>query len=108
MTELKNVFKNLPDARANEVFEQLAGAGNCKIERIVSQGQTTPAGEWYDQPGTEWVLVLEGEALLEMDNGRQHHLHAGDHITLPAHCRHRVAWTKPDAATIWLAVHYTD
>ena len=29
----------------------------------------------------------------------------GDWVWLPARCRHRVAWTDPDAPTVWLAVH---
>jgi cupin 2 domain-containing protein len=30
----------------------------------------------------------------------------GDSVLLPAHCRHRVAWTAPDQVTIWLALHF--
>jgi len=30
----------------------------------------------------------------------------GDYINIPAHTKHRVAWTTPDGPTIWLAVHY--
>lgn len=32
-------------------------------------------------------------------------MHPGDWAVLPAHCRHRVAWTAPDRETVWLAVH---
>ena len=30
----------------------------------------------------------------------------GDYVNIPAHKRHRVEWTTPDAPTVWLAVHY--
>ena len=30
----------------------------------------------------------------------------GDHVHIPAHRRHRVEWTDPAQATVWLAVHH--
>ena len=92
-----NMFANLPDALPDEVFETIAEAGRVRIERIVSHGQATPAEEWYDQGWDEWVL-LEGE-----DEPRP--LGPGDYLMIPAHCRHRVAWTAPTERTVWLAVH---
>jgi cupin 2 domain-containing protein len=29
----------------------------------------------------------------------------GDYLHIPAHRRHRVAWTDPAQSTVWLAVH---
>ena len=86
-------------------------AGNLgngvKIERIVSHGHATPDNEWYDQTQHEWVLVLQGEAIVAFDDGRSDiHLRPGDYINIPAHCRHRVAWTPPDTHTVWLAVFF--
>ena len=51
--------------------------------------------------------MLAGAAglLFEGDSEPQR-LAAGDHILIPAHRRHRVAWTDPDVPTIWLAVHF--
>ncbi|MFP8878842.1 MAG: phosphoribosylaminoimidazole carboxylase, partial [Myxococcota bacterium] len=37
---------------------------------------------------------------------RSARLGPGDHLNIPAHTRHRVAWTDPDQATIWLAIFY--
>jgi hypothetical protein len=31
----------------------------------------------------------------------------GDWLLIPAHQKHRVAWTDPEAETVWLAVHYS-
>lgn len=106
MIELQNLYRNLPDARGEEVFERLAGEEGVLIERIVSQGQITPEGEWYDQERDEWVMLLRGAARLSFENGDELELAPGDSVNIPAHTRHRVSWTDPDRATIWLAVHY--
>ena len=44
-------------------------------------------------------LLFEGE-----DEVRE--LHPGDYVLIPAHCRHRVAWTDPIEKTVWLALHF--
>jgi cupin 2 domain-containing protein len=33
-------------------------------------------------------------------------LKPGDYLLIPAHCRHRVAWTSSDEPSVWLAVHF--
>lgn len=33
-------------------------------------------------------------------------LRPGDHLDIPPHCHHRVEWTEPGVATVWLAVFY--
>lgn len=103
-----NIYTPLPDAHGDEVFTTLLTHSGLKIERIVSHGQVTPAGEWYDQHEHEWVLLLQGAARLEFADGRTISLSPGDHINIPAHCRHRVSWTLPDQHTLWLAVFYGD
>ncbi|MBE0509475.1 MAG: cupin domain-containing protein [Gammaproteobacteria bacterium] len=102
----QNLWQSLPDARAAEQFTELLHADNLRIERIVSQGQASPEGFWYDQAEHEWVLLLEGAARLELEGGKCIALKPGDYINLPAHTRHRVVWTDPDKTTIWLAVFY--
>ena len=94
----------LPD---DEDFTELLRSKHLRIERIVSSGQTTPAGKWYDQDEDEWVALIQGEAVLEYENGEQQRLSAGDHAVLPAHCRHRVAYTSANPPCIWLAVFTT-
>lgn len=100
----RNIFLlpgNVPDV---EVFEPLAAGTGIKIERIISTGQSTPEGEWYDQEQAEWVVLLQGEALLRFDDGRQQLLKAGDYILIPAHDRHRVESTTSEPPCIWIAV----
>ena len=108
MTERSgNILTGLPDARGGEIFEPLVERNGVRVERIVSRGQATPDGEWYDQAGDEWVLVVAGRAeLLIEGEATPRELGPGDYLHLPARCRHRVAWTDPDSPTVWLAVHW--
>ena len=92
---------------ADECFEPLAQAPAVRIERIVSTGQATPEGQWYDQPRAEWVALLQGEAGILFEGELEpRRLVPGDWLMIPAHARHRVEWTASDATTVWLAVYY--
>ena len=103
---MNNLFAVPETARSDgpELFEPvLTGPAGLLVERIVSHGQTTPEGEWYDQERDEWVAVLEGEARLQYADGSEVRLGRGDHLFLPKHCRHRV--TSTSSPCVWLAVH---
>ena len=89
-----------------EEFETLASLGGMRIERIVSRGQSSPPGFWYDQAHAEWIVVLQGAAHLRIEGEDVKILRPGDSLMLAAHVRHRVEWTDPDSPTIWLAVHF--
>lgn len=101
-----NIFSDIPATLPKELFTQLLENKNVRIERIVSDGQSTPDGEWYDQLQNEWVIVLQGEAVIEYENAEQQTLNVGDFAFIPAHTRHRVAWTTATQQTIWLAIHW--
>ena len=101
-----NLIENLPEPLAEERFDTLVEARNVAIERIVSRGHTSPASGWYDQPREEWVVVLRGCGRIAFEDGEEVTLGPGDHLSIPAHRRHRVAWTSPEEETVWLAVHY--
>ena len=64
MIPLGNLLRDLPDARGGEITEILLAAPEMRIERIVSLGQASPPGFWYDQGEAEWVLLLAGRARL--------------------------------------------
>ena len=92
-----------------EIVARLVGSANLKIERIVSMGQASPPGFWYDQPWAEWVVVLAGAAELSFEGEAEVRvLSPGDYLLIPARVKHRVEWTSNDPATIWLAVHYPE
>lgn len=114
---MRNLFSRLPPRKEipsglrstaeNEQFCALLERPGLRIERIVSTGQASPPDFWYDQPGGEWVLLVQGEAKLRFaDEAEARHLHAGDFLEITAHRRHRVDWTPAGEITIWLAVHY--
>ena len=102
-----NLLAELPPERTQEVFETLLQAPGLRLERIVSRGQATPAGQWYDQPQAEWVLLLSGSAGLRFaDEAETRTLRPGDYVLIPAHARHRVEWTSSNPPAIWLALHH--
>ena len=106
-TPTPNLFAHLPAGKQDcELFSEILARPGLRIERIVSTGQCSPENFWYDQQEGEWVIVLQGEAKLRLED-RVVHLKAGDHLDIPPHCRHRVDWTSSEQATIWLAVFYT-
>jgi cupin 2 domain-containing protein len=102
-----NLLRDLPDARNAEITEMLVAAPGMRIERIVSLGQRSPPGFWYDQDEAEWVLLVAGAARLRFaDEAEDRVLGPGDHVHIAPRRRHRVEWTDPAAPTIWLTVFY--
>jgi cupin 2 domain-containing protein len=101
-----NLLAELPAGGGGEIAERLAGAGAVRIERIVSHGEASPAGFWYDQDEAEFVAVLAGAARLDFADGERLAMAAGDWVEIAPHRRHRVAWTDPARPTVWLVVFY--
>jgi len=105
--DLTNLFRDLPDALPEELFQTLVESEGIRIERIVSHGHASPRGFWYDQPQSEFVVLLQGSAVLQIEGEDQSRvLKPGDFVNLPAHQKHRVESTDPDKKTVWLAIHY--
>ena len=103
---ISNLYADLPGAMKDESFQEILTRPNLKIERIVSRGHRSPEGFWYDQERDEWILLVQGSAGLEFEGDvAVVELNPGDHMLIPAHRRHRVAWTSENEDTIWLAVH---
>ena len=102
-----NLLGTLPKAGKEEIVDKLLSQPGVRIERIVSFGEASPPGFWYDQDEGEWVLLLAGTARLRFaDESSARTLVAGDWLDIAPHRRHRVDWTDPAAATVWLAVFY--
>lgn len=101
-----NLFEAMPDDLTQEHVSPLLEGKGARIERIVSQGQASPPGFWYDQDADEWIAVLAGSAGLRFEDRQDIlELRPGDHVLIGAHRRHRVEWTDATRPTIWLAVH---
>ena len=102
-----NIFADIAACGESEQVCEILARPSLRIERIVSTGQTSPPGFWYEQPWDEWVLLLSGAARLQFENeASPTSLAAGDHLLIPAGVRHRVEWTCLDRPAVWLAVHY--
>ena len=108
MNDQHNIFSSLPERSKQEVFQDILCSPNIRIERIVSYGQSSPEHGWYDQDEAEWVMLLQGSAVLAFADGREVAFRAGDYVKIPAHCKHRVAMTDAEQATVWLAVFYRE
>ena len=104
---IKNIFWGFPGTMMEEMSELLLHTQHFRLERIISSGQMTPPGEWYDQESNEWVVLLNGNAgLLFEDETEPCVMRPGDYVHIPAHRRHRVEWTDPEQKTVWLALYY--
>jgi len=102
-----NLLRDIPDAGAGEITDPIVAAPGMRIERIVSLGQVSPPGFWYDQAEAEWVLLLAGAARLRFaDEPDARLIGPGDWVEIAPHRRHRVDWTDPAQPTVWLAVFY--
>ncbi|MCW9088308.1 MAG: cupin domain-containing protein [Gammaproteobacteria bacterium] len=103
---LNNLFEGIPEVVGEELFDEIVNSAGVRVERILSQGQTSPASGWYDQDENEWVVILQGAGKIAFEDGSEVLLSRGDYLNIPKHTKHRVAWAEPDAVTVWLAVFY--
>ena len=103
--EKYNIFEQIiVDKNEEKIFEIFRNE-TIKIEKIVSNGQKSPENFWYEQEKSEFVLVLEGFAILEFED-RVVELKKGDCLNIEAMEKHRVKYTSLDEPTIWFAVFY--
>lgn len=98
--QTENVWADAEPPPEGECFTTLLEHKNLVIERIVSSATTAPSE--YVQPQDEWVVLLEGTAVLKVD-GKTLSLASGDYLFLPAGVPHRVERVSQGA--LWLAVH---
>lgn len=100
----KNIFKDIPSSSKDEIIDILTESDSVRVERIVSTGQISPSGFFYDQDESEFVILLKGRAVLSYEDGKKIELNEGDFVDIPAHLKHRVDFTSNPA--VWLAVFY--
>ena len=86
--------------KSGETFTTLLEHKNIKINRIVSSNSIEPVE--YLQDEDEWLVVIEGEATLQVKNEKKI-LSKGDTLFIPAKTPHQVLDTKEN--TVWLTVH---
>ena len=95
-----NLFSDAASPLEGERFDTLLRHRNLVVERIVSSAAI--AAQEYIQTQDEWVVLIQGEAVLEVA-GEPTSLKSGDYLFLPAGVPHTVLRTSPGA--LWLAVH---
>lgn len=104
---VKNIFENIPAVVTEEISDILMQKKDVRIERIISKGQSSPPGFWYDQDESEWIIIIKGSAKLKFENVPEDvEMKTGDYLNIPSHLKHRVEWTDPNEETIWLTAFY--
>ena len=103
--EKYNIFDKIIVDKEEENFFEIFKNETIKIEKIVSNGQISPENFWYEQEKSEFILLLEGFAILEFEN-REVELKKGDCLNIEAMEKHRVKFTSLNEPTIWFAVFY--
>ena len=93
----------LPEELTTILVEHTSLTHSIRIERIISTGQTS---SWYDQDETEFVVLLEGNAVIEFENDRSVALSKGDTLLIKPHERHKVTFTSIEPPCVWLCVYY--
>jgi len=96
---INNLYRQNEPTENTEIFTTLFQNDSLKIESIQSWLKTP--GEMYDQQQDEWVILLNGEAELEI-NALIVPLRSGDYCLIPKHTLHRVLSTSKNA--LWLTV----
>ena len=103
MTDLFSLLPILSGPQDDERFDELLRRPGIRVERIESHGHTTPPEQPYVQDRDEWVLLLAGEAELELQGLGLRRLGPGEGLLIPSGLAHRVTYTADP--TIWLAIH---
>jgi cupin 2 domain-containing protein len=109
MPSFSNLFEGAHGDVDQETVTSLVDSPALRIERIVSLGQQSPPGFWYDRIWAEWVMVVAGSAGLRFEGEDEVRvMSAGDCILIPARAKHRVEWTAKYHPTVWLTVHFPE
>ena len=87
----------------DELTTVLAQSDNVRIERIISTGQCSG---WYDDAQSEFVLLLDGQAEIEYQNGDVIRLDKGGTVLIKPHEKHRVKSTTADPPCVWICVFF--
>ena len=97
---MHNIYDLKRPKIGQEEIKPLFKTDTVLINQILSHQLERSA--WYQQKEDEWLVLIEGEAVLEFEN-KMIHLKRGDTLLIPAQQRHRVLKTSTDA--LWLTVH---
>ena len=94
-----NIY-DYPTPKSGETLTTLLSHKNVTINHIASSDNVEPIQ--YIQEEDEWLVLLEGEAVLLINNA-EIILKKGDTLFIPALTHHKVLKTQD--GTVWLTVH---
>jgi len=100
---VNNIYDLPPLPLSAELVTVLHHDAGVRIERIISTGQTT---DWLDQKETEFVILIQGNAVLAFDDEREIVMNPGDTLLIEPHQRHRVTFTSTEPPCIWLCIFW--
>ena len=80
---MSNLFVNLPVETKDEVFTELLSRPGARIERIVSNGQSTPEDTPFNCRTTTSGFSIARFCQFMGDGDGEHDLHPGDHMLIP-------------------------
>ncbi|MEG1509747.1 MAG: methylated-DNA--[protein]-cysteine S-methyltransferase [Clostridia bacterium] len=79
----------------------------CK-EYICSCGFCNDKNFFYNQAQTELVIILQGEAILMLENDKFLTLKKGESFKIPPHLKHQVKQCSQAPYCVWLCLFYED
>ena len=105
MVTVMNIYSFPPLPLSEELTTVLTKSESVRVERIISTGQVSG---WYDQNEAEFVVLLEGKAEIEYENGEIVAMTRGDTLVMKPHEKHRVGCTSIEPPCVWLCVFWRD
>ena len=97
---MKNIYDyEIPKVDSENFYTQFSSK-NVEIKTIVSNTLSTP--QTFVQECSEWVVVLQGCAKIQMDE-IVYKLKKGDSLYIPANKKHILLKTKK--VVVWLAIY---
>lgn len=100
---MNNIYENSDknSIKGTEITKILEKGKYFRIEKIMSNCSSSEKGFWYDQKEDEFVMIIEGEARLNIE-GRINIMKKGDYIFIKKHTKHRVEATTENC--LWLCI----
>lgn len=87
-----------------EIITTLEKNKNIKIERIISEGQTT---DWQSCDKNEFVILVQGNAeITYFENSEIVKLSSGDTLLIKKNKKHKVSYTSKNPHCVWICIFY--
>jgi|SRR5580693_1088175 cupin 2 domain-containing protein len=99
---VRNIFRDVTPASKEPQVTTIAENRNIKIQRVVASGQSSKAGLFCPQEDNDLLVLLQGNLILDYENGRRVNMAAGDYIFTAPKENNRVAETSHEEETIWI------